>query len=123
MADKNLLRTAINELSRLLAQKNSDLKSSAALRFTRSLNGASSLRVLAPCRWVRDDSTFDSMFNLADDRENKPGQKRAQQRHTNTAQPHGHAHRGRHPNARRRRKPSNVTFFAQLENGAASDKA
>src|SRR5262249_51672071 len=114
MAGKKLLHMAIDWGLRLLGQKESDLKSSAALRFTHSLSGASRLRGIIPCRLRRDDSTFDSMFDLADDRENKPGQKRAQQRHTNTAQSHGHAHSGRHPNTRRRRQPSNVTLLAQL---------
>src|SRR5215510_10188251 len=121
---KKLLHTAINELLRLLGyQKDSDLKSSAELRFTHSLNGASRLRGIITCRLRRDDSMFDSMFDLADDRENKPGQKRAQQRCPDTAQSHGHAHGGRHPNGGRRRQSSNLMLRAQLENGSGADKA
>ena len=101
------------------AQKEIDLKSSAALRFTHSFNFTLRLRGISPRRLRRADP----MFDLTDDRENKPSQKRAKYRHPDTAQPGGHAQSGRHPNAGRRRQSSNLTLLAQLEDGAAADEA
>src|SRR5262245_47021533 len=66
---------------------------------------------------------LEPVFDLADDSENKPGHKDAQQRQPQAAQSHGHANCSRHPDGGRRGQSFNFMLFAELANRAAPDKA